>query len=194
MRGWPWEEEDPYAYCSAVKLQVGMQYTPTILDGLNKLSETCDTSTDQGLHQLLLDMVLLLQRNEANWRYAHVERALSSSEDEGREAGATLQRWGVEGQSKWGDGQDYSDKNTPQGVTEYVVVTMLVSCYGIVCAGDGDEVKIRNSTDLKKVVTAISGVQVDELIQLDVQWLPEEKGDSMSGLEVTVKFPEMMML
>ncbi|OLP93814.1 hypothetical protein AK812_SmicGene24257, partial [Symbiodinium microadriaticum] len=34
----------------------------------------------------------------------------------------------------------------------------------------------------------------DELLQLDVQWIPEEEGDSLSAMEVTMKFPELVMI
>merc|ERR1712039_134320 len=141
----------------------------------------------------MLDVVTLVQRNASNWRYAHGERILSDAEDTGRQASAQLQRWGVEAQTKFGDGQDYSDKRAPAGVTEFVVVTILVSCYGTVCS-DEEDLKVRSSGDLKKILDAICGVQADELMQLDVQWIPEEPGDSLSGMELTVKFPEMVMV
>ncbi|OLP83712.1 hypothetical protein AK812_SmicGene35496 [Symbiodinium microadriaticum] len=41
------------------------------------------------------------------------------SEDEGRAAGGKLQRWGLEAQEKWGDGDWEKDKGGG-GVTEYV--------------------------------------------------------------------------
>eukprot|EP00931_Biecheleriopsis_adriatica_P112394 TRINITY_DN87001_c0_g1_i1.p1 TRINITY_DN87001_c0_g1~~TRINITY_DN87001_c0_g1_i1.p1 ORF type:complete len:289 (-),score=62.11 TRINITY_DN87001_c0_g1_i1:288-1154(-) len=191
---WPWEDDDPYSKCTAMKLQIGMQFSKSVLASLNKLADTADTSTDEGLHQLLLDVVLALKRSESTWRYASVERLISDAEDEGRAAGAALQRWGLEGQSKWGDGDQWEKMDkTPKGVTEYLVVTMALSCYGTLCKDD-ENLKVRNMTDVKKIIDAVSGVQVDELMQLDVQWIPEEEGDSLSAMEVTMKFPELVMI
>lgn len=108
---------------------------------------------------------------------------------------AALQRWGIEGQAKWGDGSEWDklDKTAPSGITEYIVITMLVSCYGALCP-DQKDLKVRSLTDAKKVLDAVSGIQVDELTQLDVQWIPEEDGDSLSAMEMTMKFPELASL
>mmetsp|Transcript_89802 Transcript_89802/g.159702 ORF Transcript_89802/g.159702 Transcript_89802/m.159702 type:complete len:287 (-) Transcript_89802:118-978(-) len=196
MKLFPWENDDPYSKCTALKLQIGMQFSKAMLDSLNKLADTADTSTEEGLHQLLLDVVLALRRQESSWRYGSCERLLFDAEDEGRAAGSAVQRWGVESQSKWGDGEQWEkmDKKTPGGMTEYIVVTMTLSCYGTLCPDDKDDLKVRGFTDVKKLLDAASGVQVDELMQLDVQWIPEEEGDSLSGMEVTMKFPELVML
>jgi len=195
LAAWPWEDDDPYSRCSAVKLQVGLQFSKSLLDTLNGLADTADTSSDEGLHQLLLDVILALRRAEASWRYGCCERLILDSEDGGREAGAALQRWGIEGQSKWGDGEEWEkmDKNMPSGKTEYLVITVLVSCYGTLCPEE-KELKVRSISDVKKVLDSMSGVQVDELMQLDVQWIPEEDGDTLSAMEVTMKFPELAIL
>jgi len=194
LAAWPWEDDDPYSKCTAMKLQVGMQFSKSVLETLNNLAETADTSSDEGLHQLLLDVVLALRRGESSWRYGNVERLIMDSEDGGREANAALQRWGIEGQSKWGDGEqwDKMDKN-PSGTTEFLIITLLVSCYGTLCPGD-EKLKVRSVSDMKKILDSVSGVQVDELMQLDVQWIPEEEGDTLSAMEVTMKFPELAML
>mmetsp|Transcript_16971 Transcript_16971/g.39994 ORF Transcript_16971/g.39994 Transcript_16971/m.39994 type:complete len:293 (+) Transcript_16971:25-903(+) len=191
-RAWPWEDDDPYAKCSALKIQIGMQFSKNILATLNKLADTADTSSDEGLHKLLLDVVLALKRSETTWRYAECEQLLFDAEDEGRAAGGKLQRWGLEAQEKWGDGDWEKDKGGI-GVTEYVVVTLMLSCYGAVL-GDEKDAKIRSVGDVKKILGAVSEVQADELLQLDVQWIPEEEGDSLSAMEVTMKFPELVMI
>lgn len=185
-------DEDPYEKCTAVKLQVGLQFSKQFLDTLNKLSETCETDTPEGLHQLMLDVVLALRRAETSWRYGSVERLVFDSDDPAREAGSAIQRWGLEGQTKFGDDNEWDklDAKAPKGMTEYVVLTVLVSCFGPVC-GDTENLKIRTGTDVKKILDAMSGIQVDELVQLDVQWIPEEDGDSLSAMEVTMKFPEL---
>lgn len=59
-----------YAKCTALKLQIGMQFSKNMLTTLNKLADGADTSSDAGLHQLLLDVVLALKRAETTWRYA----------------------------------------------------------------------------------------------------------------------------
>ncbi|CAK9033976.1 unnamed protein product [Durusdinium trenchii] len=165
-RAWPWEEEDPYAKCTALKLQLGMQFSKNMLTTLNKLADGADTSSDAGLHQLMLDVVLALKRSETTWRYADCVQLLFDAEDEGRAAAGKLQRWGLEAQEKWGDGDWEKEK----------------------------EDKIRSAADVKKILGAISEVQEDELLQLDVQWIPEEEGDSLSAMEVTMKFPELVMI
>lgn len=190
------ESDDPYAKCTALKLQIGLQFSKPLLETLNKLADSADTDSDGGLHQLMLDVMLALRRSEAAWRYGSVERLVFDSEDDGRQASSALQRWGIEGQSKWGDGEDYGkmDKRAPAGVTEYLVITALVSCYGTVCPEDKNDLKVRSISDVKKIIDSLCGVQVDELIQLDVQWIPEEAGDSLSAMEVTMKFPELVTL
>eukprot|EP00435_Cladocopium_sp_Y103_P049418 s37_g14.t3 len=45
-KAWPWEEEDPYAKCSALKLEIGMQFSKTMLTTLNKLADSADTSSE----------------------------------------------------------------------------------------------------------------------------------------------------
>lgn len=189
-KAWPWEEEDPYAKCSALKLEIGMQFSKNMLTTLNKLADSADTSSDDGLHKLMLDVVLALKRAETSWRYADCDQMLFDAEDEGRAAAGKLQRWGLEAQEKWGDGDWEKDKESR--MTEYVVVTLMISCYGAILEEKED--KIRSGTDVKRILGAISEVQQDELLQLDVQWIPEEEGDSLSAMEVTMKFPEMVMI
>lgn len=189
-KAWPWEEEDPYAKCSALKLEIGMQFSKTMLTTLNKLADSADTSSDDGLHKLMLDVVLALKRAETSWRYADCDQMLFDAEDEGRAAAGKLQRWGLEAQEKWGDGDWEKDKESR--MTEYVVVTLMVSCYGAILEEKED--KIRSGNDVKRILGAISEIQQDELLQLDVQWIPEEEGDSLSAMEVTMKFPEMVMI
>jgi len=188
-------DEDPYEKCSAVKLQVGLQYSKSLLDTLNKLSDSCDTSTDEGLHQLMLDVVLALRRAETSWRYGSVERLVFDSDDPARESGSALQKWGLEAQTKFGDDDEWSkmDKTAPKGVTEYIVMTLLVSCFGPICK-DKEKLVVRKSADVRDILEAISGIQVDELTQLDAQWIPEEDGDTFGAMEVTMKFPELAML
>eukprot|EP00913_Durusdinium_trenchii_P007182 g6757.t1 len=151
---------------------------------------TCREGRDAGLHQLMLDVVLALKRSETTWRYADCVQLLFDAEDEGRAAAGKLQRWGLEAQEKWGDG-DW-EKEKEKRMTEYVVVTLMISCYGAILEEKED--KIRSAADVKKILGAISEVQEDELLQLDVQWIPEEEGDSLSAMEVTMKFPELVMI
>lgn len=187
-------DDDPLEKCTAVRLQVGLQYSKQLLSTLNKLSETADSSTDEGLHQLLLDVVLAIRRAEPSWRYASLDRVVFGSDDPAREAGSTLQRWGVEAQSKFGGDDDMyatMDTKAPSGVTEYIVITMLVSAYGVLLK---DDAKVRKSADVREILDVLCGVQVDELTQLDVQWIPEEDGDRFGAMEVTMKFPELVTL
>lgn len=189
-KAWPWEEEDPYAKCSALKLEIGMQFSKSMLTTLNKLADSADTSSDDSLHKLLLDVVLALKRSETTWRYADCDQLLFDAEDEGRAAAGKLQRWGLEAQEKWGDGDWEKDKESR--MTEYLVVTLMLSCYGAILEEKED--KIRSGNDVKRILGAISEIQQDELLQLDVQWIPEEEGDSLSAMEVTMKFPELVMI
>eukprot|EP00933_Yihiella_yeosuensis_P007604 TRINITY_DN112716_c0_g1_i1.p1 TRINITY_DN112716_c0_g1~~TRINITY_DN112716_c0_g1_i1.p1 ORF type:complete len:310 (+),score=59.07 TRINITY_DN112716_c0_g1_i1:101-1030(+) len=191
-QAWPWED-DNYSKITALKVQVGLQYSKELLDTLNELSDGADTETEEGLHNLLLDVVVALRRNQVNWRYGSCERLITDAEDEGRAAAATLQRWGLDGETKWGDGNWDKTSTNPEGMTEYLVVTLALSCYGKLCP-NREELKVRKLTDLKEIFDAVSGVQVDELMQLDVQWIPEEDGDTLSAMEVTMKFPELVML
>lgn len=177
QRAWPWEDDDPYSRCTALQLQIGLQFSKPLLESLNRLAETADASTDEGLHQLLLDVVLALRRAQSSWRYGRCERLTFDADDGAREAGTALQKWGIQFQSKYGDGEDYSKmdkRGAPTGITEYLVVSMYVSCWGVLCREEEGDLKVRKTGDVIKVLDALSGVQVDELMQLDVQWRSEE--------------------
>jgi len=190
------EDDDPYSRCTSLKLQIGVQYSKNFLDNLNKLAETADVETEEGLHQLLLDIITSLRRAEPTWRYGYCERLVFDVDDDGaRQSTSALQRWGIEAQTKFGDGEDWEklEKNQPKGVTEFLVLTILVSAYGPICR-DRDELKIMSMKDMQEVLDSLAGVQADELIQLDVQWIPEEDGDTLSSMEMTVKFPEFALL
>mmetsp|Transcript_62132 Transcript_62132/g.115272 ORF Transcript_62132/g.115272 Transcript_62132/m.115272 type:complete len:306 (+) Transcript_62132:74-991(+) len=190
------EDDDPYSRCTSLKLQLGFQYSKQLLESLNKLAETADTSSEEGLHQLLLDIVVNMRRGEPSWRYGFCERLVFDVDDDGaRQSTSALQRWGIEAQTKFGDGEDWAkmEKNQPKGVTEFLILTVLVSCYGPICP-EIEDLQVRSTKDLRAVLDGLSGVQEDELIQLDVQWIPEEDGDTLSTTEMTVKFPEMMPL
>lgn len=186
------DDDDPYARSSAVKLQVGLSFSKSLLDTLNKLAETADTSSDEGLHELLLEVIVALRRSEASWRYGYCERVVHEGDNAPTQVGSTLQKWGVQENAKWGDGDLRLGATAPKGVTEYLVVTLMVGAYGRL--GDKEEVKIRSSGDMKALFDEISGIQVQELQQLDVQWIPEETGDSLTAGELTMKFPELIVL
>eukprot|EP00892_Ulva_mutabilis_P004561 jgi/Ulvmu1/2477/UM137_0002.1 len=186
-------ENDPM---SVIKLQVGLLGSARELQrDLNRMGNTLDTSTPQGLHYLLQETVLSLRRNPQYAMYGKTElqkmRGLDNAE-------SAFNRLSLEERGKF-QNETLSNvggrttrnvaKVSGDGLNELIVVTVLAAVDGKVYPTD-----INSQDDLKSNLELLGSVPSDRLLALEVLWTPQDENDYFTKQELVTDYPTLNML
>ncbi|MCB9593267.1 MAG: DUF1517 domain-containing protein [Sandaracinaceae bacterium] len=166
---------------------------------LTRLAQSGDTSSPQGLANLLRETVLALRRAEMSWLYIAQENsgpmAPQSAEQQFHQIAnnvrARFQKETV--RAGWGGGVQQQDagamqanKNEGEGT---VVVSLIIASYRPLAAMQNpDANQLRTALDNRAALTA------DQLGALEVVWSPSEENDRMSSAELEQNYPEMSLI
>lgn len=181
---------------SVIKLQVGLLGSARELQrDLNRMGNTVDTSTPQGLHYLLQETVLSLRRNPQYAMYGKSEltkmRGLDNAE-------AAFNRLSLEERGKFqsetlsnvgGRTNRSIARVTGDGINELIVVTVLAAVDGKVSTSD-----IHSQEDLKSNLELLGSVPSERLLALEVLWTPQDENDYFTKQELVTDYPTMNML
>ena len=163
---------------------------------LSALSTEIDTSSDQGLVELMRESALILLRNDLNW--THV-LANSNSLDI-TQAESKFDRLSLEQRSKF-SGESFSNvdgeiKNKQvrhdeeNGFPAYVVVTLIL--------GTADDsplfAKIQSSEDLKEALLKLSSTREDYLMKFELLWTPQAAEQYLTDEELLMEYTDVMPL
>lgn len=181
---------------AVVTLKLGLLASATrVRESLDSLAMGGDTSTAAGLARVLSDACVSLLRSSDYW----VSGATDLNVTRGRGAEQTFNEVSVRERSKLaketlsnvaGERRSVPVGRTPNGdPEEYVVVTLVAAVDSSVAAKLPRQ--ISSSSDVRKVLTALSGVYGDQMQALEVLWAPQARGDSMSRAEMLLDHPEL---
>lgn len=181
---------------SVIKLQVGLLGSARELQrDLNRMGNTLDTSSPQGLHYLLQETVLALRRNPQYAMYGKTElqkmRGLDNAE-------AAFNRVSLEERGKF-QSETLSNvggrttrnvaKVSGDGLNELIVVTVLAAVDGKVATTD-----MNSQEDLKSNLELLGSVPSDRLLALEVLWTPQDENDYFTKQELVTDYPTLNML
>ncbi|AFY68087.1 DUF1517 domain-containing protein [Geitlerinema sp. PCC 7407] len=197
---------------SVAKLQVGLLAQARDLQAdLDRVSRTANTSTSEGLTQVLQETSLALLRHPEYWVYGASESQQARLET----AEAQFNRLSLAERSKFSeetlsnvnnqlrqaerraalpvverDGEIFvrADLN-PEGPGEYIVVTLLVGTQGKL-----DLPTINGADDLRQALRKIGAVGSDQLLAVEVLWTPQADGDVLTTDDLLAEYPDLKLV
>ena len=166
---------------------------------LQAIATGCDTGTADGRLQMLKQVTLLLRRVRDAWVYggAHNEplnplgkaKALFDGHvDDARTRFEHETISNVQGAKATASSPGY----TPHGdegeglILVSLVIAARTELFTVMRVGDGEE--------LRKALEAASNLASNELVAVEVVWMPSEDGDRMSSMEVEAKYPRPALI
>ncbi len=164
---------------------------------LNNLAQQIDTSTPEGLLQLLQEAALALLRTPENWSHvlasSKVVRSLTEAE-------ALFNQMSIAERSKFstetltnvgGRKHRYQGFKPPEeDPAAYIVVTFLVGT-----AHDYPLFQeIRTIEELKAGLEKLAGMPSDYLMVFELLWSPQEENDSLTYDELLTEYSDMAQL
>jgi len=186
------------------KVQVGLLAVAQELKArLDAIAEVADTSTSEGLHALLQEVVLALLRNPQYCAYsAGGKKAAASARDLERSFNAAslaertkfseetlvnVRGGGGVRRSKLRAAEREDAERRPD---ELIVVTLLVATRG----GLKLPQRIDSVDALRGALRALGGLRAEQVLGVEVIWTPQAAGDSFSRDELISDYPEMRSL
>jgi uncharacterized membrane protein len=206
-------EGDEYGYggtaiaskVSVARLQLGLLADARELQAdLNRVAQTADTGSPEGLTQVLQEATLSMLRHPEYWAYADSSSSLTRLDS----AEVEFNRLALIERSKFSDeavtnvnnqirqGSESSALEKASGDTalveapgEYIVATILVATQGKLQLP-----KVNNSEDLRRALSQIGSVSSDELLAVEVLWTPQAEGETLSSDEVLAGYPDLRLI
>lgn len=187
---------------TVARLQVGLLADARELQAdLNRMAESANTSSTQGLTQVLQEATLSLLRHPEYWVYG--DSTISQARMDSAEA--EFNRMALIERSKFSketlsnvnnqiQRADSSSKNDSadgelaivEAPGEYIVATLVVATQSKL-----DLPKIQGSEDLRRALSQLGSVSSDELVALEVLWTPQSEGETLSSDEVVASYPNL---
>ena len=178
------------------RLQIALLALATdVQSGLTELSLRVDTSTEEGLKELLQESVLILLRNSEYWTH-HVNSSQKINIDQ---AEAKFNSLSLEERSKLssetlsnmeGNIRQKSVISPDDESAMYIVVTLLVGT-----AHDKPLFEdIRTPDDLKQALNNLGSMPSDYLLKFELIWSPQTENDSLTYDEFILEYTNMMEL
>ena len=180
------------------KLQIALfSQTKGLQSQLSELTLKVDTSTPEGLFELLQESALVLLRNSENWSHVWANSETVSIE----KADSIFNQFSLQERSKFNAETLTNVKGTVKqkevvvpGLEEdpaaYIVVTLLV--------GTADDKplfqEVRSQETLKKALERVASVPPDYLMAFEVLWSPQVEEDSLTYDELLTEYTDMVQI
>lgn len=192
---------------SVERLQVGLLAGARELQGdLNQLALKADTSSSEGLSQVLQETSLALLRHPEYWTHAsvsvHQARLTTAEADFNRLLLAERSKFSRETLSNVNNqlrqapvdalltGQNEGGVlANSEGPGEYIVVTILAATQG-----DLKLPAINSTEDLRQALGKLGSVSSDRLLALEVLWTPQAENEVLTREDLLVEYPGLKMI
>ncbi|MBW4488193.1 MAG: DUF1517 domain-containing protein [Trichocoleus desertorum ATA4-8-CV12] len=194
---------------SVAKLQVGLlAEARTLQADLNRIAEAADTSSSDGLTQVLQESSLALLRHPEYWVYAGSESQqtrLSAAESQfNRLALAERSKFGEETLTNFNTRRQLKSANdsaltvaeaggaltnTTQAPSEYIVVTILVGTQG-----KFQFPAINNSDELRRALSQIGAIPSEQLLAVEILWTPQAEDDTLTTDDMLAEYPNLKLV
>ena len=167
-----------------------------IQQDLSELSKSVDTSTDEGVIELMQESALILLRSDRDWTHVFADSFsldIAKAEEEFDKL-SLVERSKFSGESLSNvDGNiktKQSRNDESEGVAAYVVVTLIVG------TADDNPLfdKIHNSTELKEALLRLSSMREDYLMKFELLWTPQQQGEYLTDEELLMEYTKIMPL
>ncbi|MBE9080245.1 DUF1517 domain-containing protein [Romeria aff. gracilis LEGE 07310] len=189
---------------SIARLQVGLLADARSLQqDLNRIAQTADTGSTEGLTQVLQESTLSLLRHPEYWAYAAAEsdktRLMAAEQAFNQLALAERSKFSeeslsnVNSQLKQSAATEVlpgnSEAQLAEAPGEYIVATLLVATQGNLTLP-----KVQNEQDVRKALSQIGAVASDQLLAVEVLWSPQAEGETLTSDEVIAEYPNLRLI
>ncbi|KAI5326589.1 hypothetical protein L3X38_035663 [Prunus dulcis] len=177
---------------SVLKLQVGLLGMGRALQrDLNRIAETADTSTSEGLGYVLTETTLALLRHPDYCisGYSSVAQKRGIEDAEKR-----FNQLSIEERGKFDEEtlvnvnnikrQSSSSQRANGFRNEYIVITILVAAEGV-----HKLPAINGSGDLKEALQKLGSIPSNKILAVEVLWTPQNEIDTLSERELLEDYP-----
>ncbi|XP_068648378.1 FLUCTUATING-LIGHT-ACCLIMATION protein 1, chloroplastic-like [Aristolochia californica] len=177
---------------SVVKLQVGLLgMARTLQRDLDRIAETADTSTSEGLHYVLTETVLALLRHPdyciSGYSLVDVKRSVEDGEKR-------FNQLSIEERGKFDEETLVNVNSIKKQSTrsqrfkgfsnEYIVITILVAAEGV-----HKLPVINGNADLKQALQKLGSIPANRTLAVEVLWTPQNENDTLSERELLEDYP-----
>ncbi|KAI8022826.1 hypothetical protein LOK49_LG03G01883 [Camellia lanceoleosa] len=177
---------------SVLKLQVGLLGMGRSLQrDLNRIAETADTSTSEGLSYVLTETTLALLRHPDYCisGYSSVDVKRSIEEGEKRFNKLSIEERGKFDEETLVNVNNIKKKSTTNQrasgfSNEYIVITILVAAEGV-----HKLPAINGSADLKEALQKLASIPASRTLAVEVLWTPQNENDTLSERELLEDYP-----
>ena len=181
------------AGAGALKVQLMLLEGEEVKAELRRIAEAGDTSTPQGLSNMLREAVLSALRHPERWVYANVEQARGSDSASAQRvsswATAARAAYKVETTSNHGKLQ-HTDYVAPKGGI-YCVLTLSAAARDFLLPVITPPVELE---EVRAALNALAGVNGDALISAEVVWTPDATGEFLSEDQALRLYPTLYHL
>ena len=181
------------AGAGALKVQLMLLEGEEVKAELRRIAEAGDTSTPQGLSNMLREAVLSALRHPERWVYANVEQARGSDSASAQRvsswATAARAAYKVETTSNHGKLQ-HTDYTAPKGGI-YCVLTLTAAARDFLLPAITPPVELE---EVRAALNALAGVNGDALISAEVVWTPDAIGEFLSEDQALRLYPTLYHL
>ncbi|XP_058222545.1 uncharacterized protein LOC131332373 [Rhododendron vialii] len=177
---------------SVLKLQVGLLGMGRSLQrDLNKIAESADTSTTEGLSYVLTETTLALLRHPDYCISGYSSVDVKRSIDEGEKR---FNQLSIEERGKFDEETLVNVNNIKRKSTtnqrasgfsnEYIVITILVAAQGV-----HKLPAVNGSRDLKEALQKLASIPASRTLAVEVLWTPQNENDTLSERELLEDYP-----
>ncbi|KAL6989538.1 hypothetical protein U1Q18_015288 [Sarracenia purpurea var. burkii] len=177
---------------SVLKLQVGLLgMARSLQSDLNRIAETADTSTSEGLSYVLTETTLALIRHPDYCISAYSSVDVKRSIEEGEKR---FNQLSIEERGKFDEETLVNVNNIKKQSTtsqrasgfsnEYIVITILVAAEGV-----HKLPTINGSRDLKEAMQKLASIPASKTLAVEVLWTPQNENDTLSERELLEDYP-----
>jgi uncharacterized membrane protein len=186
---------------AVAQLQIGLlAEARSLQDDLNRMALSADTSSAQGLTQVLQEASLALLRHPEYWQYATAtsqKTGLTSAEqvfnqlalaERSKFSGETLSN--VNSQIQQAAAQAATETPDPTAAPgQYIVATLVVAAHGSLKLP-----KISSTEDVRQALSQLGAIASDRLLAVEVLWTPQASGETLSADEMVAAYPTLTLI
>lgn len=186
----------------AVSVQLLMAEGDEVKSALQRIAQTGDPDTNEGLARMLQEAALVALRHPERWVYGNVERAQGAPNAADSQVGA----WATQARAAFTDQttSNYQNRDAHSGYQHhndysykkeagdmYLAVTIAVAAYAM---NNLPPAGVTTAAEARAALQTISSVAADDLIRAEVVWSPDVEGEFLSEDEAIQKYPKLTKL
>lgn len=177
---------------SVLKLQAGLLgMARSFQKDLDRIAETADTSTSEGLNYVLTETALALLRHPdcCISAYSSVDVKRNVEDGEKRFNQLSIEERGKFDEETLVNVNNIKRQRTPNYSSktfsnEYIVITILVAAEGV-----HKLPVINSSADLKAALQKLGSIPANKTMAVEVLWTPQNENDTLSERELLEDYP-----